>query len=312
MTIYALQLETNGLVSFTTNGSLQLAAKLSGTARVRGKWFKDIGDNAYNELFRIWDGSGIKFAVGMAHLFTYAVRFRSFTWPGDADVLDLTTVGPTLNDNGFYLLAFSFDPTASPRCSATLYDTDGTTVLATNSNNGNSNSTALPTGTNYGKVSVGYVGDIGIGKQIIIDYLKIGDPTPTRFDAEFDEGTGSSTIDSVGGPTGTITGTHSWIALPNPPDHGTVTLTPSTIAWNGTGLATVQWYDASNNPVADPGTTWSTIGGAQGATINSSTGAFTGKGAGTCPIRAAYGAIHADAVLTLTRRVTLSGFITVP
>ena len=127
----------------------------------------------------------------------------------------------------------------------------------------------------------------------------------------FPEGSGTTTAESVDNATGqmTLNGTPSWVTISSPADHGTVTLSANPIAEGGGGTATIQWYDALNNPIADPGTTWSTVG--NGATINAATGAYVWAGGGTVTIRATAGSVHADATLTLTRRLTITGTMTV-
>lgn len=128
------------------------------------------------------------------------------------------------------------------------------------------------------------------------DLVKAGhDSSIADFDAELDEGTGTSVS-----PSGTISGSYTWVSLALA-DHGVVTITPNT-ALNGSGttpVATVDWKDSSNvSLVPQPATTWSVLTDSAAVTINAS-GNITLVAPGTATIRATTGAVHADADITV-------------
>ena len=214
MSNFALQLGTDGKVVFGNNSGLQSAGKIVGTVKLYGLWFKDQSNNAINELLRVWDGTNYKFSLYCTHLFGGSrIAFRNSLWPGDPTVVDLSSVASGLADTGLYTLTFTLDPAAGTRTNATLYDTDGTTVLATGGTNANTTADPLQTGAGVGALTMGDIGDFGSGLSMTVDSLVISDGTSTVFDAEYNEGAGSSTADSAGSTTGSITGTFSWISV---------------------------------------------------------------------------------------------------
>lgn len=199
-----------------------------------------------------------------------------------------------------------------------LWDKNGTLVASGYA----SVNTPIANGT-FGDVTFNKTAGQGInnsGNALTVDWLAVwgamppaGAPTMPSVGATnllrlypCDDGPGSSTIaESVDNVTGVATiagveGTnYSWIAITSPADHGTVTLTPASLLNGGSATAAVQWYDALNNPIPDPGTVWSVDSDSLGATINAATGAITTVGAGTATIRATTGAVSATATLTI-------------
>ena len=199
-----------------------------------------------------------------------------------------------------------------------LYNKSGTLVASGYA----SVNTAITNGS-FGDVTFNKSAGQGInssGNALTLDWLAVwnamppaGAPTqPTVPTTNLirlylcDDGPGHSTIaESVDNVTGvaTIAGTentnYSWIAITSPADHGTVTLSASSVLNGVNPTASVQWYDAANNPIADPGTVWSVDADSSACTINASTGAITSVAAGTATIRATTGSVSATAVLTV-------------
>lgn len=313
MANFAIQLGADGKVVFPNSTGLQNAAKLTFTIKMYGGFFKDLGNNALNEIFEVSDGTTHKLLVYCTHLFGGSlIRFANANWPGDCGVLDLTTAAPGLVSTSVYTLTGTVDPAGTFVCACTLFDTDGVTVLATNSSSSNTNTTALPTTAGIGGVTVGFQGLTGAGVGMTVDSLVITNGVSTLWDAEFNEGAGTSTTESVETLTGTISGTaNSWVSLASPPDHGIITLPSNPLANGATDTATVTWYDASNVALSPQpsGTAWSVVGG--GASINATSGLYSWNGAGTATIRATVSAVVATATLTLSRRLTITGTMTV-
>ena len=302
MANFAVQVPAGDSITFTNNAALQSATKVYGRFRILGAFLKDLGNNALNPIFNLTDGTTNKLGIYCHHLFGGSrINFTSSAGPGwdSGGILDLSTIAPGLSNTAYYELEFLVDPAAATRAVCTLYDVDGATVLATAGANGNITADPLPTGAGVGAVHMPGT-FVGSALSETIDWIKLGDAAANiMFDAEFNEGAGTSTSDSVGLTTGTLTAGVTWVPLANPPDHGTVTLSSANVLNGAAPTASVQWYDAANNPIADPGTTWSVEPDSTGATINPSTGAITTVAAGTATIKAAVGAVSATAVLTI-------------
>lgn len=313
MSNFAIQLGADGKITFGNSTGVQNATKLTVTLNMYGQYFKDLGNNAINELMRVWDGTNDKLLLYCNHLFGGArITFGNSQWPGDCAALDLGSVIAGLGATSLYKLVCTIDPTAATICTATLYDTDGVTVLATGGSNANTNTNALQTTAGMGQVVMGFQGGFGAGVGMTVDYMTIGNGTSTVWDAEYNEGTGTSTTESVATITGTISGTaNSWISLASPPDHGIVTLPTNPLAQGQTATATVQWYDATNTLLSPQpsGVAWSVVGG--GASINGTSGLYSWNGAGSATIRAIVSGVTASATLGLSRRLTITGTMTV-
>lgn len=319
MSNFALQINATSGVTFTNSAALEADTKVYGRFRILGAFLKDQGNNATNPIFMLWDGTTRKLGVYCHHLFGGSgINFVSSAagWSDSGRILDFSSIQASLSDTTYYEIEFLVDPAAATRATVTLYATDGTTVLATASANGNITSSALPTSAGVGAVQVASGGWQGSQLAMTLDWLKLGtDAATIQFDAEFNEGAGTSTADAVGSTTGTIAGAagtdFAWVPLANPPDHGTVTLSSSNVLNGASPTASIQWYDAANNPIADPGTTWSVNSDSLACTINSSTGVITTVAAGTATIKAAAGAVSATAVLTVRPTIVFAQHVSV-
>lgn len=313
MSNFAIQLGADGKVTFGNSTGVQNATKLTVTIKLYGGFFKDLGDNAQNQFVRVSDGTNNKLLLYCAHLFGGArITFSNPQWPGDCVALDLASVIAGLGATSLYTLVCTVDPAATNVCSATLYDTDGTTVLASGGSSSNTNTNPLQTTAGMGQVVMGFDGSFGSGVGMTVDYMTIGDGTSTLWDAEYNEGTGTSTVESVETITGTISGTaNSWVSLASPPDHGVITLPTNPLAQGQTDTATVTWYDATNTPLSPQpsGTAWSVVGG--GASINGTSGLYSWNGAGSATIKAIVSGVTATATLGLSRRLTITGTMTI-
>lgn len=141
----------------------------------------------------------------------------------------------------------------------------------------------------------------------IYDWAKIGNTSGLSYeDSQLEEGSGSSVS-----PSGTITGSFSWLGGASDPDHGVVTLTPSSILLGATSVATVDWQDVSSaSLVPQPTTAWSIVSDSLAATVNASTGVVTGVAAGSATVRATAGIVTATAEITVVNPYTFTGTIT--
>lgn len=312
MSNFALQIDIGGGVTFTNNAGLVAATKISGTVKVLGAFLKDQGNNALNPMFDIGDGATVnKLGMYCHHLFGGSgINFTSSAGPtwDSGRILDFSTIQGSLVNTDYYTINFSVDPAAATRASVSLIDVDGVTVLASNAANGNITADPLPTSAGCGIV---HIPGARTGSQLGVtyDFLTMNEGATPRFNAQFNEGTGSTTADTVGGTTGTLTAPFTWITLPDVPDHGIVTLTPPSVLMGATALATIVWYDALNNPLSpQPPVSWRIGTDSSAATIDAA-GNITPVAMGSATVKGLYSGVTATAELTVRPQISFTATI---
>lgn len=303
---------------------IKAATALGITMRVRGDRFVSQTTTIHKAIAELAAGYLNIYIRGFVAGTSFTLSVASAVDSETLHDLSAAINNSTIDTTRYYTIKAWWDASqATNKQGIELYDDTGTLIGSGYA----SVNTAIANGS-FGDIRINKTAGTGVnneGGPLVCDWFAAwsgmppaGAPTEPTVGTtgllrlySFPEGSGTTTAESVDNATGqmTLNGTPSWVTVSSAADHGTVTLTPSTIAYNGSGTATVQWYDVANNPIPDPGTTWSVVG--SGATINAASGAYVGAGAGTATIRATAGAAHADATLILTRRLTITGTMTV-
>ena len=309
-----VQLDAGSYILYANNATIEAASKLYLAFNVQGKFLKDAtgisltwldgfaksDHSAYKAALIFYDPFG-DFCIydSTGSIFPLSTHSgAAISSLGDATRYDVLCV---INDNAFL--------GGSDVCALIVYasgDLLGTEILR------RSTASSATVGTAAG-VGSRWLGGIdaatGFGSVAgTFDWAKADDDSSLSvFDSELEEGSGTSVS-----PSGTITGTFSWEGGAADPDHGVVTLTPSSTPLNGgSSTATVDWQDAGNASLSpQPATTWSVDPDSQAVTIDSSTGEITVVAAGTATIRATSGAVDATADITVTNPYDFTGAIT--
>lgn len=311
---WELQLDAASYIQFANNASLEAATKVHGAFSCTGKFLKDAAASSLSWL----DGAakadhsaykcGLIYYSGFGQFCIYDSTTSIFqlnthvgaalSTLGDATLYDVHWV---VNDNAFL--------GGTDVCALRVFaagDMDGTLIASWSTSSSVSVGTAAGEGVRWFK---GIDPATGFGSVAgTFDWAKIGnDNTFSYENATMEEGSGSSVA-----PSGTITGTYSWINVAAI-DHGVVTLPTNPVNVGAGDTATVVWYTSADNSTPaspQPSTSWTVTGA--GATIDFTTGAYLGAYPGTAVITANTGIKNASATLTIKTPFNLLGNFTTP